>query len=95
MVWYYTVGYGVSMLFVHSCLSTVKGRTTVTANVQWDDGTTGEFIVSDCNASAPHVQLLLLPVCVHVTYHTMFNVVYIHMYMAETAVQWCWLIVLV
>lgn len=26
------------------CLSTVKGRTTVTANVQWDDGTTGEFI---------------------------------------------------
>lgn len=49
--WYVTtVGYGVSMLhltFVHSLLSTVKGRTTVTADVEWDDGTTGEFIVSD------------------------------------------------
>ena len=42
--WYgFTVGYSVSicyvqLVFVHSCLSTVKGRTTVTAKVEWDDG---------------------------------------------------------
>ena len=52
----------VQLIFVHSCLSTVKGRTTVTATVEWDDGSRGDFIVSDYSASTP--QLLVCVVSI-------------------------------